>query len=221
MQTLAAMPLPQDFLGPLLAGIEQYYTRKVTTHGATPLGADWSCVPTQEMRFVQLLKLCNFGAHTTLNDVGCGYGALLAFLAKRHRSRKIDYLGVDLSPSMIAQAQRLWNKRTDTAFAVGSLCTRVADYSVASGIFNVKLNQPEELWERFIAKTLADLHSTSRHGFAVNFLAPAPTDTPHIPELYRVPPDTWAAHCSHTFKAQVEVIGNYGMREHTLLVRKK
>lgn len=212
--------LSHDSFGRLLADVEQYYTKKITTHGATPLGVDWSCVPTQEMRFVQLLKLCDFGSPVTLNDVGCGYGALLAFLAKRYRAKTIDYLGIDLSAAMVTQARQLWSRRAHTAFTAASTCPRVADYSVASGIFNVKLNQPDGLWERFVAKTLADMHASSKQGFAVNFLAPLPPGMLCIPELYRAPPDAWVEHCRRTFNAKVEVIAGYGMREYTLLARK-
>ena len=58
------------------AGISDYYTGKIKKFGATPLGMDWTCVPTQQVRFIQLLKLCDFTAPFSLNDLGCGYGAL-------------------------------------------------------------------------------------------------------------------------------------------------
>lgn len=208
--------LSQASLEQLLADVEQYYTQKVTTHGATPLGVDWSCVPTQEMRFVQLLKLCSFDSPLSLNDVGCGYGALLAFLAKRFRSKAVDYLGIDLSPAMIAQARQKWRRRRETEFAVGSISPRIADYSIASGIFNVKLSQAVDVWEHFTAKTLANMHKTSRRGFAVNFLSPLAS---HAPELYCVHPDIWREHCERAFNTKVEVISGYGMREYTLLAR--
>ena len=212
-------PLPENSVAELLAEVEQYYTKKVDTHGATPLGVDWSCVPTQQMRFVQLLKLCNFDSPITLNDIGCGYGALLAFLAQRHRGKTIDYLGVDLSPAMLTHARRLWRKRRNTEFVIGSRSHRTADYSIASGIFNVKLSQPDALWIRFIEETLTSMHLTSRLGFSVNFLAPLAEGVLVRPELYRPPPALWVAYCEKNFDATVEVLGSYGMREYTLLVR--
>lgn len=210
---------PESHFAGLYLDIEQYYTQKVKTHGATPLGVDWPCGPTQELRFVQLLRLCDFTAPFSLNDIGCGYGAMLAFLAKRYRRKPIDYLGADLSPAMIAEAHQRWRKRRDAQFVVANTSPRMADYSVASGIFNVKLNQPEALWTRFIEKTLTAMHATSRQGFAVNFLAPLADGTALRPELYRAPPDLWVRYCEHAFGAAVEVLGNYGMREYSLLVR--
>lgn len=206
-------------LAALHSAIGQYYTQKVETYGPTPLGVDWPCRPTQELRFVQLLRLCDFSAPFSLTDVGCGYGALLAFLARRHRRKEISYLGVDLSEAMIAQARRLWRKRGNAEFAVASKSPRVADYSIASGIFNVKLDQSDALWTEFVAQTLTALRLTSRRGFAVNFLAPLTHDADPKPELYRAPSSVWRDHCAREFGAGVEVLDNYGMREYTLLVR--
>jgi hypothetical protein len=49
--------------------------RKIRKFGATPLGVDWTCVSTQQLPFVQLLKLCDTSP-ASLNDLGCGYGAI-------------------------------------------------------------------------------------------------------------------------------------------------
>jgi SAM-dependent methyltransferase len=204
----------------LYADIERYYTHKVTTHGATPLGVDWPCIPTQELRFVQLLRVCSFETPFSLNDIGCGYGAVLRLLTKRHRRLQIDYVGVDLSPAMVQEARRLWHKRVNTEFIVGNASPRSADYSIASGIFNVKLNQPEAAWLEFIKITLTAMHATSRLGFAVNFLAPLDEGLIARPELYRAPPALWMQYCERALNAQVEILGNYGMREYTLLIRR-
>lgn len=206
-----------DALHRMVAG---YYTERVALHGATPLGVDWSCLPTQEMRFVQLLKLCDFSRAFSINDIGCGYGALLQYLKKRHRRATVDYLGVDLSAAMIAHAERRFHDRALTVFQVASHATRAAHYSVASGIFNVKLDQPLRTWERFIADALQRMSESSLRGFAVNFLAPAPIEGRAIPELYYAAPNRWRRHCEQTLGARVEVLADYGMREYTLLVHR-
>jgi SAM-dependent methyltransferase len=203
------------------ADIEAYYSRKVLRYGPTPLGVDWSCVPTQELRFVQLLKLFDTKAAFSVNDVGCGYGALSGFMSKRFKRLTIDYWGVDLSLAMIDEARRLSAKHKQAQFSIASSCPRVADYSVASGIFNVKLQQPDALWTEFIKATLDDMHTNSRLGFAVNFLTRLADGVDVRPELYRSPASFWQSYCEQTFKAQVTVIEGYGMREFTLLVRKQ
>lgn len=208
-------------LAALYAGIDRYYSHKVAIHGPTPAGVDWPCLPTQELRFEQLLRVCGRQARFSLNDIGCGYGALLAFLAKRYQhAAHIDYLGMDLSATMVSQARLLWCERPLTEFLAASASPRTADYSIASGIFNVKLDQPRALWEAFIARTLAEMHSSSREGFAVNFLAPLAAGEAGPPELYRAPPAYWQQHCEQTFGAGVEVLWDYGLQEeYTLLIR--
>jgi len=199
--------------------VAAYYTDRILRFGATPPGVDWTCVPTQEMRFVQLLKVCDFRLPFALNDLGCGYGALLAYLDKRHRRADIDYLGVDVSPAMVAQARRLWHRRPRTVFAEGSRMARLADYSVASGIFNVKLAHSRARWEAAIRDTLADMHACSRSGFAVNFLLPAGGRGPR--ELYRASPTVWGRFCEREFSCGTAVLEGYGLREFTLLARKR
>jgi SAM-dependent methyltransferase len=215
------MSLLQPDRAAVHADIEAYYSRKVLRYGPTPLGVDWSCVPTQELRFVQLLKLFDTTQAFSVNDIGCGYGSLLKFVSKRFKRLQIDYWGVDLSSAMVDEAKRLLSKHKRAQFSVASGSPRLADYCVASGIFNVKLEQPDALWTDFVKDTLADMHSHSRIGFAVNFLAPLPITADARPELYRAPAVFWRSYCEQVFSAQVTLIECYGMREYTLLVRAK
>ena len=62
-----------ESLRDVLADVEAYYSARVAKHGATPLGVDWSCWASQNLRFVQLLKLCDFSGPFVLNDIGCGF----------------------------------------------------------------------------------------------------------------------------------------------------
>jgi len=169
---------------------------------------------------MHLLKICNFSEALSLNDVGCGYGALLEYLSKRHVGARIDYLGLDLSPAMIRQARALWRNRARTQFVAGHVSPRIADYSVASGIFHVKLGSANDQWEYFIERTLSDMRSTSRHGFSVNFIeARFRADPPLESELYRSVAEPWMRFCKERLEGSVDVLTDYGLREFTLLVR--
>jgi len=205
-------------LGPVYARIEAYYADKISRHGVGPRGVDWTCAATQELRFVQLLKLCDFGRPFSLNDVGCGYGALVGFLARRHPEAEIDYLGVDLSPVMVSRARRRHRGVHGRRFAVGNEIPRLADYAVASGVMNVMLDHPRALWEGFVADTLCRMHASSRRGFAVNFLAQESDGTTNA-GLYRTYPSRWTSFCEQTLSCSVGVLAGYGMREFTLLAR--
>jgi SAM-dependent methyltransferase len=204
-------------LNDVFRGVEAYYTGKVTEHGATPLGVDWSCQATQWLRFVQLLKLCSFGTAFSLNDLGCGYGELAAFLHQRHPHASIDYLGIDLSLAMVRRARRRHGGDPATRFAVAKTCKRQADYSVASGIMNVTLGFPVSLWEDFVRAILLDMHRNSLRGFAVNFCQSRRPDL-RPDELYCSAPDPWVRFCEAELGCTVDVVRDYGLREFTLLV---
>lgn len=200
------------------AATKRYYGQKLEKHGPTPLGVDWSCVATQELRFVQLLKICGKARRFSLNDVGCGYGALLDHIKRRRANALVDYLGLDVTPAMVAKAKELHRDHPNTNFIVARGSPRTADYSIASGIFNVKLDLPVELWESFVAVTLGGMHAASLKGFAVNFMAPLSGGGVSGP-LYRTSPEPWAAYCTAELGAEVEIVSDYGLREFTMLVR--
>ena len=210
---------PDESLTNVRERVSDYYSAKVMRHGPTPSGVDWSCAPTQNLRFVQLLKLCDFTQPFSLNDLGCGYGAVLSYLAQRHRRCQIDYLGVDISAAMIEQARRRWRRKVNAKFIQGHQIGRQADCSIASGLFNVQLGHSDADWHRFVVATLQELHSASRAGFAVNFLLPAASGVVAIEGLYRTLPAPWVEHCQQAFAAEVTVLEAYGLREFTMLVR--
>lgn len=203
-----------------LDAVSAYYSGTLQRFGATPLGVDWPNRLNQELRLVQLLKVCDLSAPRSLNDVGCGYGALRTLLSRRHRRAQIDLVGTDVSPAMVAAARRRWRHRADCAFEVAEGAVRLADYSLASGIFNVKLDCPLPEWEALVARTLDNLQRHSRLGYAVNFIAPPAPGQASPPELYRPAAERWLDHIADTQPgAGVTVLRGYGLPEYTLLVR--
>ncbi|WP_050628398.1 class I SAM-dependent methyltransferase [Bradyrhizobium viridifuturi] len=197
--------------------VRNYYSGTLQRHGPTPLGVDWPNVVSQYLRFVQLLKLCHFGQPFSLNDFGCGYGALLEFLAMRHGDAVVTYRGIDISPAMVDAARVRWANNRRAVFAVGSQCGALADYSLVSGTLNVRLGHPVPEWEAYVEAILTDLEASSRIGFAVNFMLPRDDATAEA-GLYRTVPERWTPFCERF--GRVELITGYGLREFTLLVRK-
>jgi SAM-dependent methyltransferase len=203
----------------LRAKVRNYYSGTLERHGPTPLGVDWPNAVSQHLRFVQLLKIVDFERPFSMNDFGCGYGALLEFLAMRHGEAAVTYRGIDISSAMVAAARQRWSKHKRATFAVGSRCDQVADYSLASGIFNVRLGHPIAEWEAYLESILEDLHASSRLGFAVNFMLPHDAG-PTVEGLYRSEPRRWMEFCEK-LGGSVELLGKYGLREFTLLIRTK
>lgn len=208
-----------DTLADVHGRIAAYYTGAVIRFGATPRGVDWTSQAAQEMRFVQLLKLCDLSKLFSLNDFGCGYGALAAFVTRRHPSVVVDYQGIDLSDVMIQRARRRYRGISGRRFVVGDQASRVADFSMASGVMNVQLDIGREAWEDFVAETLRSMWTASRFGFAVNFMERAPGE-PGSFGLYRTEPQRWVQFCAEVLDCSAEIIRGYGMPEFTLLVRR-
>ncbi|HST76802.1 MAG TPA: hypothetical protein VLJ20_15605, partial [Acetobacteraceae bacterium] len=96
---------------------------------------------------------------------------------------------------------------------------RVADYAIASGLFNVRLQEAPDRWTAFIARTLADMAKTSRHAFAANFMASRDRAADEEAALYRSAPAPWIDYCERVLGGSVELVAEYGLREFTLRVR--
>jgi SAM-dependent methyltransferase len=202
-----------------VGAVARYYDARVREFGPTPWGVDWTCELTQKLRFIQLLKIAGRRRRFSLNDLGCGYGALLAFVRERYGREAIDYFGTDVAPMMIDCAAREHANDARAAFAVQATLEHSADFSVASGVFNVQLGFPARAWREWVADTLAQLQRASRVGFAVNFILPPQPGLEPLKGLYRTQPGVWADFCRDALGGKVEVVRDYGLREFTLLVR--
>jgi len=206
-------------------GIALYYERRLHEHGPTPRGVDWNGAESQQLRFAQLIRILQAGhgpecdAPVALNDLGCGYGALLDFLVET--GWNIDYEGIDLSASMVHAAQARHAGNASARFRVGGACTRIADYSVASGLFNVRQEVPAAAWEAFIHDTLDDLDRNSRRGFAFNCLTSYSDAEKMKPYLHYCAPEEIFRHCKTRFSRHVALLHDYGLYEFTILVRKQ
>lgn len=214
----------QEFTA-LHAAVAEYYGQKLRRHGATPAGADWPSAAGQDLRLALLLRICDLARPFSLNDLGCGYGALLDYLVVRNPGLHVDYLGIDVSPDMVSCAERRLRRRPaphlmKAGFVNGCAAPRLADYAVASGIFNVIPPAGRGPWPSLVAQTLSGLHSSTRHGFAVNFLGTAP-DQPEEPCPYRTSPTPWVTYCEQELNASVTVINGYALNEFTILVRRR
>lgn len=207
-----------DPINAALEDVRRYYSERLREHGATPVGVDWNSAASQRTRFEQLARLLGCTGHFSINDLGCGYGAFFSFLAEKHRD--FTYTGIDLSESMVYEATRTHAGDRRAAFHVGSECPRPADYTVASGIFNVRLHAAPETWERYIASTLDHMNSVSLRGFAFNCLT-SYSDPPRMrPDLHYADPCALFDRCQRKYSRSIALLHDYGLYEFTILVRK-
>jgi SAM-dependent methyltransferase len=198
--------------------VQQYYDEKIQAHGPTPRGVDWNSPESQQMRFLQLLKVIDGTGPFTINDFGCGYGALADYIQKRGQS--FVYCGFDISDHMIARAEELHSAVTHVSFVSRESDLPENDYTVASGIFNVKLNTPAVDWEKYIIETLGTINVLSRKGFAFNVLTRYSDAEFMRPDLYYADPLFLFDYCKTKFSRLVSLIHDYPLYEFTIQVRK-
>jgi len=203
----------------ILAEVAEYYTSKLVQHGETPRGVDWNGEESQTLRFVQLSKILDTSSHFSINDLGCGYGALYAFLA--HKYASFSYFGIDVAESMIRAAEKRYQDKSKARFVFSSEPEQVADYGIASGIFNVRLNQSDDEWLLYLETTLGTLDRTSRFGFAFNCLTSYSDADKMRDNLYYANPCMLFDLCKRRYSRNVALLHDYGLYEFTVLVRKQ
>jgi SAM-dependent methyltransferase len=198
--------------------VERYYSGKFAEHGATARGVDWNSVESQELRFAQLLKVCD-RPHERFSviDYGCGYGALVPYL--EGRGYDFVYRGHDLSSAMLqfARASHADPPRID--FVDDPSALERADYTVASGIFNVKLGTPDADWTRHVLDTLDAMAALSARGFAFNALTRYSDPELMRDDLYYADPAYLFDLCKTRYSRNVALLHDYGLYEFTMIVR--
>jgi SAM-dependent methyltransferase len=202
----------------ILRSVCNYYTKKVEEHGPTPRGVDWNSRESQELRFQQLMNVIESVAPFSLNDYGCGYGALSAYL--RQAGYDCAYHGFDVSESMVDIAGRL-DAGPTSHFTSRASELAVADYTVASGIFNVKLNTSINDWTVYVLETLDRIDSLSTRGFAFNVLTKYSDGDRMRPDLYYADPCFLFDYCKRKYSRRVALLHDYRLYEFTLVVRKE
>lgn len=210
--------MPPSDSASALAGIATYYAQKIAAHGETALGVDWNGAESQSLRFEQLAKLISRTSGFTINDLGCGYGALFDYLLTRYDS--FQYRGYDIATEMISAAQKRHGSHDAASYRIGAQPDSVADYTVASGIFNVRLDKSKESWTRYFKTTLDAINEASTLGFAFNCLTSYSDKERMRQYLYYSNPCEMFDLCKQRYSRNVALLHDYGLYEYTIIVRK-
>ncbi len=153
-----------------------------------------------------------------INDFGCGYGALFWYLVNQSNVPLDTYFGYDLSVEMIKLANEEI-KDPRARFIHSATVSEMADYSLASGTFNLKANAEEEDWATYIKSKLRSLWEKSALGMAFNLLDRDKT-TANDDWLYYANSDEFLSYCRTEFSPEAELISHADMTDFTILARK-
>lgn len=201
----------------ILKQVDDYYTEKVQAFGATPRGVDWNSVESQHLRFDVLTNVIDTDAPFSVLDYGTGFGAMYEYMMPKYKA--FEFIGYDISEAMIAEAKKKFageNTWWTTELSAG----RSYDFAIASGIFNVRLNNNDADWKKYIFDTITKLNTLSVKGFSFNLLTKY-SDREYMKDyLYYADPLELFDFCKVNFSKRVALLHDYPLYEFTIIVRK-
>lgn len=209
----------------LLTRIAGSYDFTLDRAGPVPAAVLWRSRRAQVMRFRRLMQVFagdRWGPllgrdPVTLADMGCGYGALFGWLRWHPCLWRGRYVGYDLSPRMVAAAEARYGRDPRARFEVSAAPGVDADYYLASGLFGLKLETEDAVWEAWVRSMLREMARRSRRGMAFNMLDGRGKD--RRPTLYYAEPDAYLAYCREELGGRVQLIEDGAGIDFTILVR--
>jgi len=202
----------------IILDVAHYYSSKLAEYGENFSGVDWSSEDGQNLRFQQLCKIIETDQTFSINDLGCGYGALYDYMNENFNS--FAYLGIDISIDMIKGGQLRYKSQKNARFLMSNEPDKIADFTVASGIFNVRLDKSDVDWFRYIQSVLDILDEGSRKGFAFNCLTAYSDQEKKRDYLYYADPCILFDLCKRKYSKRVALLHDYGLYEFTILCKK-
>lgn len=204
----------------LLNPIAEIFELHLEKFGVCPKAAMWRNQERQQMRFEILAGIIapeDLNGSITINDLGCGYGAFFSYFCKNKFMENSLYYGYDIATKMIDAAKhQISDPRAH--FQKSSMALKTADYSIASGPFNYKINIQDTLWLKYVQESLKDLWLKSRKGLAFNMLN---HKNPH-PEnnLFHADAEQFKYFCKEELSSKVCLIDDYDREDWTIYVHR-
>ncbi len=202
--------------------ILDFYIEKVNRFGNSPLGVGWKDDHAQRVRFAQLVKVIESKSSFSINDLGCGTGMFYKYLISESYLPD-QYSGYDILKEMIQSAEN--NLLPNPAVSLSKIDSAqeiiLADYTVASGIFNVKYEANEVDWLEYVLSTIESINKGSRLGFAFNMLTKYSDQEFMQSYLYYADPLFLFDYCKRNFSKNVALLHDYSQYDFTIIVRKR
>jgi SAM-dependent methyltransferase len=194
-----------------LAGVAAIYHCTLEEYGRSASGVAWKTAEDQFRRFEILTAGINNDQPLTVNDVGCGYGALFGFLDRRFQLA--GYCGSDICESMVeAASATVTDPRA--RFLQSAFPPSPAHWSLASGTFNISGGSNDHIWRSLVEDVLRTMAHLSSVGFAFNMLRPERRDE----FLWGDDPEPWQRFCQDQLGGQVSLVDWPDGGEWSLLV---
>jgi len=202
-----------------LKNLKQFFNEQIQQYGPNAKGVDWKSQEAQYLRFDQLLKLhTDPKQHFSILDYGSGYGALAQYLTER--GYHFSYTGYDMNEAAIEEGRKLFAGMNNVTMTSDEANLQPADYCIGSGLFNMKLEAPQDEWEAYMLRTIERLWWLSTKGMAFNSLTKYSDADKMRPDLYYADPCWLFDYCKTNLSKQVALLHDYGIYDFTMLVRR-
>lgn len=200
-----------------LGKIEKLYSENLDKFGIDSKSVGWNSPGSQELRFEKLMTVVEDKSQGfSLNELGCGYGELFKY-ASLNGFRVDLFNGYDISEKMLVAAKDYLKEDRAVFFKDSSIHTK-ADYTVTSGIFNVKFDEQKNNWDAYIKQTLKNMFENSNKGISFNLLTKY-VDFEAV-DLFYADPAYYFDFCKKELSRYVNLIHDYNLYEWTIVVKK-
>tara|TARA_R110000796_G_scaffold71409_5_gene162206 strand:- start:74256 stop:74885 length:630 start_codon:yes stop_codon:yes gene_type:complete len=201
-----------------LSKVEKLYSDNIKKFGNKAESVGWGTQEKQDLRFIKLLSVVDQkGSPFSVNELGCGYGELVKYCA-RNSFKLGEYFGYDISEEMLNNAKDYLAEFESVNLIRSSYLNTMADYTIASGIFNVRFDNKLQDWEEHIKSTLRDMFEHSKKGISFNLL------TKYVDfeadNLYYAYPAYYFDFCKTELSKKVNLLHDYPLYEWTITVFK-
>jgi SAM-dependent methyltransferase len=211
-----AQPEVPEILSPVINS----YDCSINKYGPTHRAVAWKDKERQQRRFQIFVGLLSYDMdrdNISINDLGCGYGAMFDTFKELPQFKDGTYFGYDISEAMV-KAARGNVSDARALFVKSHYATEKADYSFVSGTYNMKMAANEDEWREYVKESLIQLWSKTRISLGFNMLnAVSPL---RLRTLYYADPTYFIQFCEKYLSDKVRMVDLLHPEEFVILIRK-
>jgi SAM-dependent methyltransferase len=200
-----------------LEPVRDHYESALEAGGDDGQIVGWRNRQAQLQRFMVISDVLRGLPFRSVSDFGCGSGEFLTYL--RTAGWSGDYFGVDLSPKMIDVARSRFATDNRAYFEAGTRSSP-ADVTVASGVFNVSLDESQNTWLRYCREILREMWLLSSLAVVFNMLSLDSDLVRRKNGLAYFDPTEWLEFCRAELSSHLRLDQTYGQYDFTIAVFK-
>jgi SAM-dependent methyltransferase len=195
-----------------------HYEACFARHGDCHLGVDWPNATDAVTRYQVMLDVVrDCPGRNLVLDFGCGLGHLYTYI-DASRGKRIDYLGLDMSPRFIEACKKKFPGVSFYCLDALACPDEVpdCDYAILNGVLTEKQDLSfDEMWD-YARRLLQVVFAKARKGMAFNMMSK------HVDwergDLFHMPFDLLASHLKTSVSRHFAFRADYGLYEFTTYV---